>query len=399
MRTAYVRLVGKPVVTSVNARGRIDFSAQLKAGDPVKYGWNGGAVSTLSAYVSSQVAYITTTTAHGFSSSNSVRIFDIGTPFDGTYTITSTGTNTFTYPLAGKPNTATRVVGYAILNSKYDGTNGYTTTDLSGAVNNIGGTANVAITNSGTTNAAVTLSITGPMTAPAYIKNVTTGQTIRIVKNLRPATSTAAVTSDRARTAQVTTLTTTVAHKFLVGDTITVANVAVSSANGDKVITDTTSTSVSYLDVGKSITSAVLSSNLVTVIAPSHGFSTGNSVYIYGLGTPFDGTYTITVSDSSTFTYPKTHPNTDTIYEGYAILQFSTTLDTADFVLKTADTLQIDTYNTTVLYRGIPDSARSTLDADIDWIKLAPGANTILIEKQTGSPAAASIKHKSAWIG
>lgn len=138
---------------------------------------------------------------------------------------------------------------------------------------------------------------------------------------------------------------------------------------------------------------------MVTVTCPTHGFSNNDPVYIYGLGTPFDGTHTVTVTGTNTFTYPKTYPNVETTYEGYAILQFANIADTADFVLTNADTLEIDTYNTTVLYRGIPDSARSTLDADIDWIRLRPGVNNIRIEKQTGSPAAASIKHKSAWIG
>jgi hypothetical protein len=397
MRTAYVRLVGRPVITSVNAKGRIDFSAQLKAGDPIKYGWNGSAVATTSAFIRSNVAYITTAAAHGFSTGNSIRVFDMGAPFDGTFSITSTGTRTFTYPKTAA-DTATTVVGYAMLAANYDGTNGYTTTSLTSAINAVNvTTSNVAVTNSGNTNVAVTISITGPMTGPAYIKNITTGQTIRVVKNLRDTSTTATVTH-RARTAQVTTLTTSAAHKFMVGDVVTVADLVL--GNGDKTITDTTTTSISYLDSGIAIASASLTSNLVTVNTVSaHGLSSTNSVYIYGLGAPFDGTYTITVTDSDTFTYAKTADNTDTVYEGYAILQFASTSDAASATLKNADTLEIDTYNTTVLYRGIPDAARSTLDADIDWIRLQPGSNTILIQKQAGTPAAASIKYKSGWIG
>lgn len=40
-KAAYVRLAGQPSITNTSARGRIDFSIPLKAGDPIKYGWEG----------------------------------------------------------------------------------------------------------------------------------------------------------------------------------------------------------------------------------------------------------------------------------------------------------------------------------------------------------------------
>lgn len=39
-RGSYVRLSGRPEITTVNARGRVDFSIGLRAADPVKYEWN-----------------------------------------------------------------------------------------------------------------------------------------------------------------------------------------------------------------------------------------------------------------------------------------------------------------------------------------------------------------------
>ena len=38
-KIATVRLVGQPVISTVNARGRTDFSITLRAADPIKYGW------------------------------------------------------------------------------------------------------------------------------------------------------------------------------------------------------------------------------------------------------------------------------------------------------------------------------------------------------------------------
>jgi hypothetical protein len=38
-KIAHVRLVGQPVITTVNARGRTEFSITLRAADPIKYAW------------------------------------------------------------------------------------------------------------------------------------------------------------------------------------------------------------------------------------------------------------------------------------------------------------------------------------------------------------------------
>jgi hypothetical protein len=203
----------------------------------------------------------------------------------------------------------------------------------------------------------------------------------------------------RSRTSGVSTLTTSTAHKFLVGDKITVANVDFSTFNGTFTITAIDTNTVSYTDPGKVITSASLTSNVVSVTATSHGFSTGQSIYISNLGYPYDGTYTIYNVSTNSFQYSRTIADTDTAYDGKASNDVTSGSDTADITLTNTDTLEIDTYNTTVLYRGLPDSARSTIDVNVDWIKLQPGTNNIRIEKTSGTPASATIKYKSGWIG
>ena len=318
IKSAYVRLYGKPTIENVNARGRIDFTLPLKSVDPVKYSWN--------------------------------------------------------------PNDA----------------NGITTTTLSPVA--IGNTTSTTITNAGNTNVTAVFSITGPMTAPAYIKNTTTGDTIKIIKSLRENSYVASVNS-RSRTSGISTLTTSSAHKFLVGDRITVANVDYTSFNGTYTVTAADSTTVSYVDPGKVITSATLSNNVITVTATSHGFSNAQSIYISNLGYPYDGTYTIYNVSANNFSYSRTVTYTDTAYDGKASNNVASGNDTADITLTNTDTLEIDTYNTTVLYRGLPDSARSTIDVDIGWIKLKPGPNNILVQKTAGTPASATIKYKSGWIG
>ena len=40
IKASYVRLSGEPKITTVNARGRTEFSIGLRAADPIKYSWN-----------------------------------------------------------------------------------------------------------------------------------------------------------------------------------------------------------------------------------------------------------------------------------------------------------------------------------------------------------------------
>lgn len=322
VRSCFVRIVGQPQIDSVNPRGRIDFSVQLRAGDPIKYSWNTAA------------------------------------------------------------------------------SDGYITSDVEINTTN-GSMSNTTISNSGNTTVPVVFSITGPMTAPAYIKNITTGKTIKIVKNLRPNTFNSSITT-KISTSGVVTMTTSAAHGFLVADGVTISAIDTHTfLNGAKTITATTSTTFSFADTGVNVSSAVLTSNVVTLTTDtSHGFSGGNEVYVSGLGIPFDGTYTTATASGTTITYAKVYANTATTYEGKVYLNIPSTSDSATATLTSADTLQIDTYNTTVLYRNLPDAARSTIDAGVDWIKLNPGSNSLRLEKSNASviPASMTIKYKSGWI-
>jgi hypothetical protein len=318
VKSAYVRLYGKPTLENINARGRIDFTLPLRSVDPVKYSWN---------------------------------------PSDA---------------------------------------NGITTTNLTPVA--IGNTTSTVITNEGNTDVTAVFSITGPMTAPAYIKNTTTNSAIKIIKSLR-SNSYVADTTSRSRTSGVSTLTTSSPHKFLVGDSVTVANVAIDTFNGTFTVTAADTSTISYADPGKVITSATLLSNTVSVIADSHGFSSGQTIYISNLGYPYDGTYILANASTNSFAYARTAADADTAYDGKASRDITSGSDAADVTLTNTDTLQIDTYNTTVLYRGLPDSARSTIDVDVDWIKLEPGPNNIIVEKTAGTPTSATIKYKSGWIG
>jgi hypothetical protein len=245
------------------------------------------------------------------------------------------------------------------------------------------------------------------MTAPAYIKNTTTGDQIKVVKNLRGGTFNNGTTAlGYSITSGVTTITMSGAHGFLVGDKVTIAGISSGNAgipiSGQRTITAATETTFSYVEDTVRIQSASITGGTVTLTFSAltpHGMVTNNIGYITNLGSPFDGTYTVTRVSDTVLTYLRTYSGDATAYEGSICLNKTYTVDGGTVGLTSADTLELDTYNTTVLYRGIPDSARSTLDVDIDWIKLVPGNNNILIQKSGGTPAETSIKYRSGWIG
>lgn len=54
-KSAYVRLSGRPLIKSVNARGRMDFSISLKAADPIKYEYLENTYRTINISSSTQV--------------------------------------------------------------------------------------------------------------------------------------------------------------------------------------------------------------------------------------------------------------------------------------------------------------------------------------------------------
>jgi hypothetical protein len=324
-KAAYVRLAGQPTVTNTSARGRIDFSIPLKAGDPIKYGWNG-----------------------------------------------------------------------------LESGDGLTTSS------NLSTAQTVA--NAGNTDVAASFVVTAPITAPAYITSTQNSvtQTIKIIKDLRSTSFNTSNVSNSVNQSGIATLTITnpsgvSAHGFLVGDTITISNVASRYNKVDVEITSITSNTLSYENPAVGITSITHTSNLATVTtAASHGMSSGDSFHVSGTSNPiFNGTYAVVSNTSSnTFTFTKTVANQPTSYEGTLSYEIASAAvsPTGRVTLAVADTLEIDTYNNSVSYRGLPDSSRSMLAADIDWIKLKPGNNTVEFTR-TGGAGDAVVKYRSGWIG
>lgn len=74
---------------------------------------------------------------------------------------------------------------------------------------------------------------------------------------------------------------------------------------------DPAETNALYANAAKTISNKALTSNVATLTtSAAHGYAVGYSVTVSGVGAPFDGTYTITaVPSSTTFSYAKTNAN------------------------------------------------------------------------------------------
>lgn len=326
-KAAFVRLIGSPSIKNINARGRMDFTIQLRAGDPVKYYWNDGV-----------------------------------DPTDGYQSINIASANT---------------------------------------ANNYG---NIAV--------PTVIEISGASTAPSAITVVNsianTTQTLKITRTLRASgfsnSNTSTTVTNKECSAGVATITFSGAHGFYAGDTVTITNVT-SFNQTNVVVTSATNTTISYLNPVKSITAVSVTSNVVTVTTnAAHGIVNAATIYIKDCFDPLiDGAYTVTANtvggNTSKFTFTKTYPNSTIGSGGTVSLQVASAAQaTGNVALVGADTLKIDTYNGTVLYRGTPDNSRSSLNTTVDWLKLNPGASTVTYTTSGGSPTV-TMKYRSGWIG
>jgi hypothetical protein len=274
----------------------------------------------------------------------------------------------------------------------YSDGNGYTSANL---------TSGTTVTNSGNALVAGVFTVTGPVTAPAYIVNTgpdASVQTIKIVKNLRTNAYLANVANSELSSG-IATLTAT-GHTFYVGDVVNVANVSSNYNATGAVVTAVSTSTVSYAKTVANIVSITHTSNTATITTETnHGLTNGTTIYIGGSSNPFlDGAGVVANTANTTFTITKTLANQETGYGGAVSRQISSAAATGTITLSSTDTLEIDTYNGTVLYRGLPDNSRSTLAVNIDWIKLLPGVNTFTFSKQAGA-GTCSVKYRSGWIG
>ena len=160
-RAAFVRLSGRPDISTVNSKGRIDFSIGLRAADPIKYEWID--ISPINFPAEEPVL------------GNGFNVGLIGK----SDTLTSAADGAVKYPVYGLRVGDTEVLqkygGYiqyeAFTNSFYFSHSGPEAFTASGSV---------GIVNNGDTNVYCYIRILGPLRGPATLKSNTTGQEITI---------------------------------------------------------------------------------------------------------------------------------------------------------------------------------------------------------------------------
>lgn len=151
-----------------------------------------------------------------------------------------------------------------------------------------------------------------------------------------------AVISNIARTSGTSTITTSVAHGYVVGHTVTVNSATDASFNGTfTVATVPTGTTFTYsqTSANRTITNVARTSNVSTITTSvAHGYSVGFSVTVTATtNTGFNGTFTITgVPTPTTFTYAQTATDvTSTADTGSVILANVTSTSSSGSVYNT----------------------------------------------------------------
>ena len=305
---------------------------------------------------------VTTATAHGFTSGNSVTISGNSVAaYNGVWTVTVTTATAFTIPSSGNPGTGTggTATGPALVNSTtatatVASTSGFvagtTSVTISGAVSSaFNGTFTVAGVTSATkftyilsaaqglattpgsaatnTNTATAVTSTahgllaggsftmsgasptnynGTFTVATVINTTSFTYTVTGTPSVNTASGVFLVRGG-STTVFATTLT---AHGFLVGQTVQISGAVPSSWNGSYTLLTATGTTFSFTTATVLPTATTLgtastgTTATVTATVTSHGFSTGDSVIIEAAApTAFNGTWSITVTGTDTFTF------------------------------------------------------------------------------------------------
>lgn len=103
-----------------------------------------------------------------------------------------------------------------------------------------------------------------------------------------------------------------------------------------------------------------------------HRLLVGDLVTVSGVGMPYDTGSAPVVVTSANSTYPYTF-SYGVVYEDSPVLSANGSVS-----LVNTDVLELDTYNRSVTFNGSIIGHRSKVDTLVDWIKFAPGDNTIV---------------------
>ena len=350
--------------------------------------------------INSNEATITTNGAHGFAVGEKVKIEDVDSTFNGTYTITSLPSNTtFTFD-----KTADDLVSTSVTRGRVRA--------FSRKIKNREIIGNVATLIADASHGAIfgeQITVTG-MGAPFDGTHTITGIPFLNVINFELVEPNIdieqpyVVRKVSRTSAGITELTTAVAHGYSVGQVIRVSGID-SSFNGTYTITAVPSaTKLRYSTPGGGELSEADAPNGAEVIKDFGFFEMSGTietteveegVATVGGSLPFAAT---TGSASVSNTIARRPAAGNAIKKNN--VQFTPGLSGATAIVS-ADILEIDTKDHVVAYNGSVQNARGRVDVLADFIKLAPGFNQLEFE-DTGNPegeATLRVYYRSGWLG
>ncbi|CAB4944097.1 MAG: hypothetical protein F2842_05255 [Actinobacteria bacterium] len=267
-------------------------------------------ISSIVANDGSRTISVNTSTDHGFTTGTSVTIAGVtanGVTFNGTYSVTRSDANTFTYSVASSCNAPGKA-------TTCTGTTGSTTT-ADGASSVLVGTTSAThgfgsgdvIALSGTNNVAFDGKNCTWLTSPT---------TSSFACTISPATTASQFALTGYATVPITrvTITTSAASGFSVNDDGVISGTGASAVDGATCTIATISTTAIACDLASAISTNVSAStgtftvpeSTVRVTATAHGLGSNSAtakVTIGSVGSPFDGDHTVTIVDANTFTY------------------------------------------------------------------------------------------------
>jgi hypothetical protein len=349
--------------------------------------------------VNSNVATITTSSAHGFVVGEQVQISNVDSTFDGIYTITTVPSNTtFTYSKIFSDLVSTTVTGGKVRAHSRKIRNreiiGNVATIISDAVHGAIFGEEITITGMGApfdgTHTVSNIPFLNVVNFEITSPNIDLAQPYSV--------------SRAARSAEVVTLTTTVAHGYTVGQKIRVSGID-SSFNGTYAITAVpSSTKLRYATPGGGVVAETDAPNGAEVIKDFGFFE------MSGIIDPIAVVDALaTVGGSLPFSAVTGTASVESVISrraaaGNAIkkndVQFTPGLSGATGIVN-ADILEIDTKDHVVAYNGFVENARGKIDVLADFIDIAPGFNQIEFE-DTGDPdgeATLRVYYRSGWLG
>lgn len=291
---------GEQVITTIPTGTTFTFNTSAASIVPVTF-----------KSLTSDVARLETTVAHGFTVGQEIIINGVDAAFDGTYTITNVPSE--------------RLLEYA---RKRTTNKSIVSTQLTSNIATIG----TSDPHEFIVGEDVTIAGTG----------VNYDGTYEILSTPTDSTFTCAITrtnsravSNKAMSNDIVTLTTTTPHGFVVDESVNVSDINL-SLNGGYTVQGTTTKKFSYRrprSTEKQVTITARSANQATLTtATPHGFAEGEKIKVENVDGTYNGTYTITSLPSiTTFTYASTGGNlVATSVTGGRVRSFSRKIDTIE---------------------------------------------------------------------